>query len=196
MEAGTPYPVVLEFEREYEVERGRPLVNWLLAIPHWIIAYFLRLVAQALTVIALFTILFTKAIPSAVFDFIVLAYRYQWRVTAFTLGMQNEYPPFDFEPRAMDDGSAAARLSIPRQDEYRRLMPLVKWFLAIPHYVVLVVLWLGGLAAFLAAIFAVLFTGKYPVGLRNYLVGVGCWTTRVVAYAGLLTDEYPPFRLD
>ena len=75
-------------------------------------------------------------------------------------------------------------------------MPLVKWFLAIPHYFVLIFLFIGAFFAVIAAWFAILFTGRYPRGIFDYLVGVGRWQNRVVAYAGILvTDQYPPFRL-
>jgi len=74
---------------------------------------------------------------------------------------------------------------------------LVKWLLAIPHFVALVFLWIAFAAVSVVAFFAILFTGRYPRGLFDFLVGVGRWTNRVVGYAFILvTDEYPPFRLD
>ena len=77
-----------------------------------------------------------------------------------------------------------------------RFLPLVKWLLAIPHYIVLAFLWLGAMLAIIAAWFAILFTGRYPRGLFDFLVGVSRWTNRVVAYAFVLvTDAYPPFQL-
>jgi hypothetical protein len=87
------------------------------------------------------------------------------------------------------------RLDIDRQDEYARLLPLVKWLLAIPHYIVLLVLTIGALFAAIAAFFAVLFTARYPEGLFNYAVGVMRWSQRVGAYVLLMTDRYPPFTL-
>ena len=80
--------------------------------------------------------------------------------------------------------------------DLNRWFPLVKWFLAIPHYFVLFFLWIGAIVAAIAAWFAILFTGRYPRGLFDYIVGVGRWTNRVTAYMLILTtDEYPPFRL-
>ena len=82
------------------------------------------------------------------------------------------------------------------QRDLNRWLPLVKWFLAIPHYVVLVFLYIGVVFAVIVAWFAILFTGRYPRGLFDYVVGVVRWHNRVVGYAFVLvTDEYPPFRL-
>jgi hypothetical protein len=95
--------------------------------------------------------------------------------------------------------SAAAypiQLDAERQDRYQRFLPLIKWFLAIPHYFVLVFLFLGVIFAKLIAFFAVLFTRRYPRGLFNYVVGVFRWAWRVQAYVQLLRDQYPPFSLD
>ncbi|TML01401.1 MAG: DUF4389 domain-containing protein, partial [Actinobacteria bacterium] len=83
------------------------------------------------------------------------------------------------------------------RDGLTRWLPLVKWLLAIPHYVILVFLWLAGLVAVIVVWFAILFTGRYPRGLFDFVEGVLRWTNRVVAYAFILvTDEYPPFRLE
>ena len=82
------------------------------------------------------------------------------------------------------------------QPDLSRWLWLVKWFLAIPHYIVLIFLWLAAIFAVIFAWFAILFTGRYPRGLFDFVVGVGRWTNRVTAYAFVLvTDRYPPFRL-
>ncbi len=88
------------------------------------------------------------------------------------------------------------RVSAERQEEYHRLLPLVKWLLALPHYVVLIFLGIGALIVHVIAFFAVLITGRYPRGLWDYVVGVLRWGLRVCAYIFLLTDRYPPFSLD
>ena len=80
--------------------------------------------------------------------------------------------------------------------DLNRWLPLVKWLLAIPHFIVLVFLWIAAFFVVVVAWFAILFTGRYPRGLFDFVVGVGRWTNRVTAYAiVLVTDEYPPFRL-
>jgi hypothetical protein len=86
-------------------------------------------------------------------------------------------------------------LEIDHQDDYRRLMPLVKWLLAIPHYLVLLVLGIGAFFVVILSFFAVLFTGRYPRGMFDYMVGVHRWALRVVAYTDLMVDPYPPFTL-
>ena len=88
------------------------------------------------------------------------------------------------------------RLEIDRQERYSRLLPFVKWLLAIPHLLVLVFLYIGVFFAGIAAFFAVLFTGRYPAGIFKFVAGTIRWTYRVSAYAFLLTDAYPPFSLD
>ena len=108
-------------------------------------------------------------------------------------------PPEAPPPPPPPAGGASAypvRVEAQRHEEYNRFLPLVKWLLAFPHYFVLAFLYIGAFFAVVIAWFAVLFTGRYPRGIFDYLVGVGRWTNRVVAYAGILvTDEYPPFRL-
>jgi hypothetical protein len=89
-----------------------------------------------------------------------------------------------------------ARFDARRQDEYHRFLPLVKWLLAFPHYVVLFFLGIGAFLAIVVSWFAVLITGTYPRGLFDFVRGVFRWSYRVTGYVYLLTDEYPPFSLD
>src|SRR5205085_12032874 len=136
------YPVELDFHAPLQVARSRPLVNWLLSIPQFFIANILKRLRFILQIISLFTVLFTKAIPKSLFDMIVMAYRYEWRVTTFAVWMREGYPPFSFTPAAQDDGIDPASVSVRYPTELNRWLPLVKWLLAIPHYVVLVFVWI------------------------------------------------------
>jgi roadblock/LC7 domain-containing protein len=190
-----PYPVVLEFARGDEVARWRPLVNWLLAIPQFVVVYLLGIIERVLGILSLFFVLFTKRIPDSIFNFRVMVYRYQWRVTSFAFFMRDEYPPFSFELTAIDDEIDEARLSIQPPGEMNRWLPLVKWLLAIPHYVVLAFLGIGVFFVWIITFFAVIITGRYPRGLRDFVVGVSRWAYRVTAYVLFMTDEYPPFSL-
>lgn len=191
-----PYPVVVEFDRDLAVDRWRPFVNWLLAIPHWIVLYGLNIVSRGIVLVSFFTVLFTKDIPDGLFNFQTMVNRYSFRVSTFVGFMKNEYPPFEFQMDQADPGGDAARYSITKPAEYNRWLPLVKWLLLIPHYIVLVFLLLGAVVVEIIAMFTVLFTGQFPQGFRDYVIGVSRWANRVSAYFMLLVDEYPPFSLE
>lgn len=124
------------------------------------------------------------------FDFNRELLRFGTRVAAYGALLTDRYPSTD------DPQDVALELPEPDAAALNRWLPLVKWLLAIPHYVVLAFLYLGAVVAVVVAWFAILFTGRYPRALFDYVVGVGRWHLRVVAYAYVLTtDEYPPFRL-
>ena len=190
-----PYPVNVEFERGLEVPNWRPLVNWLLVIPQLIIVQVLGFVYVILAAVSFFTVLFTTRVPDGIFGVQAMIDRYSWRVTTFHLFMGDEYPPFSFATTAADDGIYPARYSIEDPGEMNRWLPLIKWLLVIPHYIVLLFLFIGVAVVALVSFFVVLFTGKYAEGMRNYIVGVERWALRVGAYATFRTDVYPPFRL-
>jgi hypothetical protein len=191
-----PYPLQLEFQADTHITRWRPLVQWLYAVPHLLIAGALRSLRQVLTLISFFTVLFTKQIPRPLFDVIVMTYRYEWRAMSYALFMHEDYPPYDFELSSEDDGvepHSTLRLSYP--EDLERWKPLYKWFLAIPQYVVLAGLFIAACLGLVAGFFAVLITGEYPQGIRDFLVNAYRYALRVEAYVGLLTDRYPPFSL-
>lgn len=192
---GTTYPARLDFEGPLEIKNWRPLVNWILAIPQALIAGALRSLRGVLMLISFFAVLFTTKIPRPIYDMIVMISRYDWRVTSYMLWMRESYPPFDFTPASDDPGNDSASLSVDYPDRLNRWLPLVKLFLAIPHILALFFLFIGAVLAGLVAFFAVLFTGRYPAGIRSFKVGVNRWGFRVLAYAGFLRDEYPPFSL-
>jgi hypothetical protein len=193
--ASAEYPVKLNLDAPLTVARWRPIVNFILAIPQLVVAAALRYLRQVLQLISFFTVLFTKKIPRQIFDLIVMSYRYEWRVDSFAFWMREGYPPFSFNMTSDDDGIDPASLSILYPTELNRWLPLVKWFLAIPHYVVLLFIYLAAIFTVIVSIFAVLITGRYPQGMRDFLVGTSRWSTRVKAYVAFLTDEYPPFSL-
>jgi hypothetical protein len=138
----------------------------------------------------LLMILFRRKYPRWWYDFNLELLRFENRVGVYFALMDDTYPS--------TDERQSVRLDVPYPDATRlnRWLPLVKWLLAIPHYIVLFFLYIGAVIAMIVAWFAILFTGRFPRGIFDYLVGVGRWTNRVVAYAFiLLTDEYPPFQL-
>ena len=191
------YPVRLDLRAPNKVANWRPLVHWLLAVPHIIIVYALQVLRRVLQLIAFFAVLFTKQIPEPIFDMIVMTRRYAWRTASYTLWMRESYPPFSFTTTAEDDGVDPAMVSIDYPTELNRWLPLVKWFLAIPHFIVLIFLGIASvIVIFPISFFAVLFTGRYPEGLRSFVIGVQRWSLRVSSYALFLRDEYPPFSLE
>jgi hypothetical protein len=140
----------------------------------------------------LLMIVFRRRYPRWWYDWNLELVRFSTRVGAYLALLDDRYPSTEDEQ--------SVHFSMPHPDVERgdvhQFMPLVKWFLAIPHYVVLAFLWVGVVVAVIAAWFAILFTGRYPRVLFDYVVGVARWHLRVVAYAfALTTDEYPPFRL-
>jgi hypothetical protein len=139
----------------------------------------------------LLMILFRQKYPRWWFDWNRELLRFSNRVGVYLALMDDRYP-------STDEHQSVA-LDYPYPDVHRdlnRWLPLVKWLLAIPHYILLVFLWIAALVAVIVAWFAILFTGRYPRGLFDFLVGVGRWTNRVIGYAFILvTDRYPPFSL-
>ncbi len=148
-------------------------------------------IVAGLFVATLLMILFRKRYPRWWFDFARELTRFGARVTAYLALLTDQYPS------TVDEQSVHLEIDYPDVErDLNRWLPLVKWLLAIPHYIVLVFLSLGAFFAVIVAWFAILFTGRYPRGLFDYVVGVGRWWLRVQAYAGLLvTDRYPPFSL-
>src|ERR1700730_8148809 len=135
-------------------------------------------------------IVFRQKYPRWWFDWNLQLLRFSSRVSAYLALLDDRYPSTDEEQ--------AVHLDVPYPDarQLNRWLPLVKWVLAIPHYVVLFFLGIGALVAVVIAWFAIILTGRYPQSLFRYVVGVLRWTNRVTAYAVVLaTDEYPPFRL-
>jgi hypothetical protein len=189
-DAPPPYPVNISIDYPERLNRFLPLIKWLLAIPHVIILYFLVIAWEIVTLIAFFAILFTTKYPRGMFDFAVGVRRWSLNVNAYTSLMRDEYPPFSWDP-----GQYPAALDIEYQEELNRWMPLVKWLLAIPHYIVLTFVGLAAVVALIVAFFAILITEKYPRGLFDFVAGTLRWSERVTAYVALMRDEYPPFSL-
>ncbi|HET6964526.1 MAG TPA: DUF4389 domain-containing protein [Acidimicrobiales bacterium] len=196
MSLAAPYPARLEFQADYRIARWRPLAQWVLAIPQLMVAGALGSLRNALTLISFVTVLFTGQIPRPIFDAIAMCYRYEWRAMSYAMFLHEDYPPFDFEISSADDGvEPHTSVTFDYPERLDRWAPLYKWLLAVPHYFVLFALWFAAAFVFVVGFFAVLFTGEYPHGSRDFLVQVYRYGLRVQAYVGLLTDSYPPFSL-
>ncbi len=215
MTSPNAFPLRLTGELDPETSRWQWLFKWLLAVPHFIVLFFLWVGFVVSTVIAGFAILFTGRYPRGIFDFNVGVLRWSWRVGFYSYSAlgTDKYPPFSLA----DDPSYPARLEVDFPEQLSRGLVLVKWWLlAIPQYLIVAIFtggawsawsngghgWMyasgGGLIGLLVLIagLALLFTGSYPRSLYDLIVGLDRWVFRVVAYAGLMTDQYPPFRLD
>jgi hypothetical protein len=197
------------------LNRWLPLVKWFLVIPHYIILTVLSFAASVVYILAFFAILFTGRYPRGLFDFSLGVFRWAANVNGYTRLLRDEYPPFSLQPtdyavqlsldcdEYLDEHSSFSlrptgypiQLELEYPERLSRWKIFLKWLFAIPHLVVLYVLLFAQSIAVLLAFFAILFTGRYPRGLFDFVVGVERWTWRVNAYLSLLTDAYPPFSL-
>ena len=196
MEASSPaYPVRFTFEPAERIARWRPLVAWLLVLPHLFVLYAIQIVASVCVLINWFAILFTGKMPEGLAGFPELQLRYQLRVMTYATFLQEEYPPFTFATEPTDPGDYP-RMAVdvdPALTGRNRLTVFFRSFLVLPHIFVLVFVGLAAAILIWIAWFVVIVTAKWPDGMREFVIGYFRWTTRVTGYAFLLTDEYPPF---
>jgi len=206
------YPVRLDGELDQDLSRWLWLVKWILVIPHVVVLVFLWFAVTVLTVVAGFAVLFTGRYPRPIFDFNLGVMRWTWRVSFYAMSAfgTDRYPPFGLEP----DPSYPANFDVDYPEGLSRGLVLVKWWLlALPQYVVVGFFaggwglgsnggWRlaggGGLIAVLALVGIVVFAvhGVYPRSVFDFVMGMNRWCFRVLAYAALMRDEYPPFRFD
>src|SRR3954462_8520592 len=209
------YPLRVEGELDSHLSRWRWLVKWVLVIPHVIVLVFLWIAFVVLWLVALVAILFTGRYPRTIFDFNVGVLRWSWRVSFYSYSAlgTDRYPPFTLA----DVPDYPARLDVKYPQALSRGLALVKWWLlAIPHYLIVAVFAGGAVAGFnaandnggwtsgggligllvLIAGVVLLFSGRYPRSIFDFVMGMNRWCYRVAAYATLMTDAYPPFRLD
>jgi uncharacterized protein DUF4389 len=209
--ASTTYPARLQVDYPEEHNRVTTLFRLILVIPIAIVFALLTAgvtdtaydeggeavrttsggIAAGLFTATLVMILFRRRYPRWWFDFALELARFSARIGAYVGLLTDQYPS------TVEEQSVHLEVDYPDVErDLNRWLPLVKWLLAIPHYLILIVLSIGAFFAIVIAWFAILFTGRYPRGLFDYVVGVSRWWLRVEAYAFLLvTDQYPPFSL-
>ena len=184
MAQSSDYPVQYSVDYPESSNRITVLFRLILAIPSLVIVA----LVQTLVLPTFLMVVFRRKYPRWWFDFNLEALRFASRFGAYLGLMQDAYPS--------TDEYQAVHLDIEYPDNLNRFLPLVKWFLAIPHYIVLWILGMISLLVVVVAWFAILFTGRFPRALFDFNLGVTRWSIRVQAYAFVLTtDRYPPFRL-
>lgn len=197
------YPVRLSARLDPPLSRWRWLVKWFLALPHLAVLAVLWIGTSLTTFAAGVAILFTCRYPRALFDFNVGVMRWTWRVSfyAFSGLGTDRYPPFRLKP----DARYPADFDVDYPERLSRGLVLVKWWLlAIPHYLIVALIaggigpHVGGVASILTLVGVVTLAirGAYPESVFDLVIGLNRWGFRVLAYAALMRDEYPPFRLD
>ena len=208
----TPYPARLEIDYPGELDRISTLLRLIYLIPIGILLGILSAngsatwtneagetvtrsgggITAGLAVATALMIIVRQRYPRWWFDFALEFNRFSTRVGAYAALLTDRYPS------TVEEQSVHLDLDYPDVErDLNRWLPIVKWLLAIPHIIVLIVLSVGAVLAVIVAWFAILITGRYPRALFDYVVGVSRWWLRVNAYAGLLiTDRYPPFSLD
>ena len=198
MEPRNPsYPATFTFDPPEKVANWRPLVHWLLAIPHFAVLYGLRALGEVIAVISWFAIVFTGKLPESFANLQCMWMRYELRTYTYALFMREEYPPFAFAMTPADGGEDR-RVAVDFQPvlaDRNRVTVGFRIILVIPHVIVLAFLALAAALVSIVAFFAVLFTGRWPAGLRDFVLNVTRWYLRVQTYFLMLTDDYPPFSL-
>ena len=186
----------LVVDSAYEVQRWRPLVNWLLFIPHAIISGALQTVARVVFVVYWLAFVFTGKLQPGLYNVLALHERYSSRATGFLLGYSEIYPPFDFDLGPVDNGAyPPVQLNLPGVPEVVPRSAALNIFKAIPHYVVLAVFCIAAGVVAVVGWFAVLFTGAWPQGMRDFLVRVANYYYRVFTYVTMVDNTYPAFGL-
>lgn len=197
IEPATPYPATFDLDAPVAVARWRPLVQWFLAIPHMFVAQVLQTVASVVRIISWFVILFTGRLPAGLADLQAMIQRYSMRTFAYAGFLYEDYPPFDFATTSGEPGGSPVAVAFqPELENRSRLTVAFRFILLIPVAFVAFVLAIAAWFVWVAGFFAILFTGTWPAGMRRFIERVLAYFVKVAAYAGLLTDRYPPLWLD
>lgn len=188
------YPASIEVQRPAKIANWRPLVQWILAIPHLVIAGALGYVSSAVAIVTWFVILFTGRLPAGLANVQVMILRYSTRANIYAGFMHDQYPPFAFDMTAAEPGGTPVTIDVqPALENRNRLTVGLRLLWIIPAALYAIVICIVGALAWIAAFFAILFTGRWPDGLWSWAMKLERVSIRLSAYCYLLTDEYPPF---
>jgi hypothetical protein len=188
-----PYLVV---DSPYELPQWRPLVNWVLYIPHAIILNALQVLARAVFCVYWLMLIFTGKLHPGLYGVMAMYERYNARAGGFLVGWSEAYPPFDFTTDAADNNAyPPVRLNLPAVPPSVPRSVALNVFKAIPHYIVLMVYYVGAAVVAVLGWFAVLFTGAWPSGMRDFLVRVSNYQYRLWTYVTMVENDYPTFGL-
>ena len=190
------YPVQLDVRTPEKIARWRPLFVWILAIPLFIWTYILVIGLLLASIVGWFAALITGKLPEGIGNYTVGVLRYQWRVLAYLYALTDQYPPFGLVMTYPDPVDNQALFQAQRSEELSRVKVFFRIFMAIPQYIVLYVLGIAAGVVMFIAWFAVLITGRWPTGMRDFVVGYYRWQLRFTAWLYLITDEYPPFSME
>ena len=191
------YPAAFDVETPDKIDNWRPLVQWLMAIPHIVVLSVLSVVGAVVAIISWFSIVFTGKLSEGLANTQSMVLRYNLRTITFAGFLHEEFPPFDFTTTAVEPGGTPVSVDFtPALEDRNRLTAGLRFLWAIPAWIFQGIIFLVAELMWFIALFAVLFTGSWPDGLRDFVVKALRVGVRVNAYGMLLTDEYPPFSLD
>ena len=194
-----PTPVLtadLQLDSPHETQNWRPLVNWLFAIPHLVIANALGNVANVMSIISWFSIVFTGRMPDGIARFQCMILRYEARAYSYVAFLRRPYPQFEYDMSNSNTGNDPLSVDFaPQLSERNRATVAFRLVLIIPVFIYTAIITVAAALAMILAGIIVLITGRWPHGLRTFVIDAGRLTLRVSAYGRLLTDTYPTFAL-
>ncbi len=181
----------------HDLARWRPLVQWILYIPHYVLVYVLGSVASVVGFIYWLIVVFTARPNKSLYDFSAMILRYEVRAGLFLVGFSEQFPPFAFSQGGSDDGAyPPVRLELPAPPETVSRKVALNGILAIPHYVVIMVYSVAAMFVLLIAWFAVIITGRWPADMRDFITRLTSYYARIWAYVHMVDNRYPSFALD
>jgi hypothetical protein len=190
VEAAAEYPVTLDIDRQDQYARFMPLIKWLLAIPHYIVLFFLFIGAAIAIIISWFAVVITRRYPRGLFNYVVGVYRWYYRVGAYVSLMTDRYPPFTLQDQP--DYPVDFDIDYP-EEGVARWRPFFAGILIIPYAIAAAALLVIAEVVLILVFFTILFAKRFPEGMFNLVVVAFRWVARTNAYQNWLVTKYPPF---